>query len=177
MAQPNVKDASSRTAGSNATGRGSTTRWLTFIYAVLVLVGFGLVGAYAVSTVGPHWQHFGVGVLVGLAALSAGSLLGFLFGIPASCLQVHCVYSRLLMGRRLRELLQAKKRWLSKCRRWCGWFRSRLLSQAQLLWLLRRLRQPALAHLPRGTRELTRPATPQPLGLLRAPIWLKSATG
>jgi hypothetical protein len=58
------------------------TRWLAIILLALVLIGFVMVAAYSFSRSGPHWQHFGVGVLAGLAALSVGCILGFLFGIP-----------------------------------------------------------------------------------------------
>jgi hypothetical protein len=52
--------------------------------AVLFVSGLGFVAmiGYAWSTPGSPWTYFGVALLTALAAFLAGSLLGFLMGIP-----------------------------------------------------------------------------------------------
>lgn len=50
--------------------------------AVTMLIGFALIGLTAFSAPGRDLHSFGAGGLTAFAALAAGSLIGFLFGIP-----------------------------------------------------------------------------------------------
>ncbi|RZL85284.1 MAG: hypothetical protein EOP32_00475 [Rhodococcus sp. (in: high G+C Gram-positive bacteria)] len=47
-----------------------------------LLIGLALIVLYAWSTPGSHVKYAAVGLLVALASLGAGSLLGFLLGVP-----------------------------------------------------------------------------------------------
>lgn len=49
---------------------------------IFTLTGIILIVLYSFSTQGPHLRYAVVGLLVALAALSAGSFLGFLLGVP-----------------------------------------------------------------------------------------------
>jgi hypothetical protein len=60
----------------------STTNILYMLGGAIPALGFLLLLLYALSTPGPHLTYFSVGMLVGLAALLVGCLVGFLFGIP-----------------------------------------------------------------------------------------------
>lgn len=60
----------------------SSTAKVTWIAFGIAGIGLLSVASYSVATEGPHLQYLGIGVLTLLAAALAGSLLGFLFGIP-----------------------------------------------------------------------------------------------
>jgi hypothetical protein len=56
--------------------------WLAFLALALPVLGGLWIVIYSFATPGQHWSYLGTGMLTALAAFVAGSVIGFLFGIP-----------------------------------------------------------------------------------------------
>lgn len=89
------------------------TQIVAIVWAILLVLSFIAVSLYSLSVPGPHLQYVSTGLLTAGAALAAGTLLGFLFGIPR---RVSSGQTR--MSRELRDTSEtpggeAEKSWFS----------------------------------------------------------------
>lgn len=82
QSDPNAESQKSASTTSRPR-RDAVSFWLTVISTAIVTGGLAVIIVYSYGTPDVHHvRHLSVGILTALAALAAGSLLGFLFGIP-----------------------------------------------------------------------------------------------